>query len=41
MGFPDSFILAESDYRAHGHLGNSVVVPVVSAIAKAMLKNIA
>jgi DNA (cytosine-5)-methyltransferase 1 len=41
MGFPDSFILAENDLRAHRHLGNSVVVPVISAIAKAMLKNIA
>lgn len=37
QGFPDDFILDESDARAKKQLGNSIAVPVVEAIAKEML----
>ena len=36
MGFPDSFKIPVSDTRAYKQFGNSVVVPVMSAIARAM-----
>jgi DNA (cytosine-5)-methyltransferase 1 len=34
MGFPDSFKIPVSDTRAYHQFGNSVVVPVISAVAK-------
>lgn len=36
MGFPDSFKIPVSDTRAYKQFGNSVVVPVMQAIARAM-----
>jgi DNA (cytosine-5)-methyltransferase 1 len=36
MGFPDSFKIPVSDTRAYKQFGNSVVVPVMEAVAKAM-----
>lgn len=38
MGFPDSFKIVVSDTRAYKQFGNSVVVPVVEAIAREMVK---
>lgn len=38
MGFPDSFAIPVSDSQAYRQLGNSVVVPLVRAIAVEMLK---
>ena len=34
MGFPDSFAIPVSDTQAYRQFGNSVVVPVVKAVAK-------
>lgn len=36
MGFPDSFQIPVSDTQAYRQFGNSVVVPVISAIAQLM-----
>jgi DNA (cytosine-5)-methyltransferase 1 len=36
MGFPDSFEIPVSDTQAYRQFGNSVVVPVIEAIAKPM-----
>jgi DNA (cytosine-5)-methyltransferase 1 len=36
MGFPDSFVIPVSDTQAYKQFGNSVVVPVVEAVAQAM-----
>ena len=36
MGFPDSFKIPVSDTRAYKQFGNSVVVPVMQAVARAM-----
>jgi DNA (cytosine-5)-methyltransferase 1 len=36
MGFPDSFLIPVSDTQAYKQFGNSVVVPVVAAVARAM-----
>ena len=36
MGFPDSYKIVCSDGQAYKQFGNSVVVPMISAIAKAM-----
>lgn len=36
MGFPDSFRIPVSDTQAYRQFGNSVVVPLITAIAKAM-----
>lgn len=36
MGFPDDFKIVVSDTQAYKQFGNSVVVPVISAVAKAM-----
>ncbi|MEA3395013.1 MAG: DNA (cytosine-5-)-methyltransferase [Pseudomonadota bacterium] len=36
MGFPDTFRIPVSDTRAYKQFGNSVVVPVIEAVAKAM-----
>jgi DNA (cytosine-5)-methyltransferase 1 len=38
MGFPDSFKIVCSDTKAYKQFGNSVVVPVVEAIAKEILR---
>jgi len=38
MGFPDSFIIPVSDTQAYKQFGNSVVVPLVSDIAKEIKK---
>lgn len=40
MGFPDSFQIPVSDTQAYKQFGNSVVVPVVEAIAKAMAPHV-
>lgn len=37
MGFPESFKIVVSDTQAYRQFGNSVVVPVVAEIAKAMI----
>ena len=34
MGFPDDFKIPVSDTQAYKQFGNSVVVPVVEAVAK-------
>lgn len=34
MGFPESFVIPVSDTQAYRQFGNSVVVPVISAIAR-------
>lgn len=36
MGFPDTFKIPVSDTRAYKQFGNSVIVPVMEAIARAM-----
>ena len=36
MGFPEAFKIPVSDTSAYQQFGNSVVVPVVEAIARAM-----
>ena len=41
MGFPDSFSIGVSDTRAYKCFGNSVVVPVVETIARAMAAHLA
>lgn len=38
MGFPDSFVIPVSDTQAYKQFGNSVVVPVVSAVASELVK---
>ncbi|HTB79279.1 MAG TPA: DNA (cytosine-5-)-methyltransferase [Opitutaceae bacterium] len=38
MGYPDSFKIPVSDTQAYRQFGNSVVVPVVERIAKAVVK---
>lgn len=40
QGFPDDFILAESDTQAYKQFGNSVAVPVIESIAKEVLKTL-
>lgn len=40
MGFPDSYKIVCSDTRAYQQFGNSVVVPMIAAVAKAMAKHI-
>ena len=41
MGFPDSFEIAVSDTRAYKQFGNSVVVPLVEAVACEIVKALA
>lgn len=36
MGFPDTFVIPVSDTRAYKQFGNSVVVPLIERVAKAM-----
>lgn len=40
MGFPDTFKIPVSDTQAYRQFGNSVVVPVVSKIAKTVLETL-
>lgn len=40
MGFPDTFEIPVSDTQAYKQFGNSVVVPVIEAIAKHMLSTV-
>ena len=40
MGFPKNFKIPVSDHQAYKQFGNSVVVPVVKEIAKAMINSI-
>jgi DNA (cytosine-5)-methyltransferase 1 len=40
MGFPDSFKIPVSDTQAYKQFGNSVVVPVVEAIAKSVAESL-
>lgn len=40
MGFPDTFKIPVSDTRAYKQFGNSVVVPVMQAVAQAMRSHI-
>lgn len=40
MGFPDTFKIPVSDTRAYKQFGNSVVVPVMKAVAEAMRPHI-
>lgn len=40
QGFPDDFIFSVSNAQAYKQLGNSVTVPVIEEIVKAVLKNI-
>lgn len=36
MGFPDSFVIPVSDTQAYKQFGNSVVVPVMTEVARLM-----
>jgi len=38
MGFPDSFIIPVSDNQAYHQFGNSVIVPLMEAVAKQIVK---
>lgn len=38
MGFPDSFIIPVSDTQAYRQFGNSIVVPVVTAVAERIME---
>jgi DNA (cytosine-5)-methyltransferase 1 len=40
MGFPETFKIVTSDTRSYMHFGNAVVVPVVEAIAREMLRSL-
>lgn len=40
MGFPETFQIVGSDTRAYRQFGNSVVVPVVQAVAQAMVTSL-
>jgi DNA (cytosine-5)-methyltransferase 1 len=40
MGYPDSFKIVGADATAYKQFGNSVVVPVVSAIAQRVMKTL-
>lgn len=40
QGFPDSFIIPVSDTQAYRQFGNSVVVPLMAAIAKLVVKKL-
>ena len=40
MGFPEKFKIAVSDNQAYRQFGNAVVVPVVSHVARAMVKKL-
>lgn len=38
MGFPDSFIIPVSDNKAYKQFGNSVIVPLIKAVAEQVIK---
>jgi DNA (cytosine-5)-methyltransferase 1 len=40
MGFPDTFVIPVSDTQAYRQFGNSVIVPVIAAIARQMKQHI-
>ena len=40
MGFPDDFVIPVSDTRAYKQFGNSVVVPMMTAVASAMVPRV-
>lgn len=40
QGFPDSFVIPVSDTQAYRQFGNSVVVPLMAAVAKLVVKKI-
>lgn len=40
MGFPDNFVIPVSDTQAYKQFGNSVVVPMMSAVAEALRPSI-
>ena len=40
MGFPDTYKIPVSDTQAYKQFGNSVVIPVIAAVAKLMLPHI-
>ena len=40
MGYPDTFAIPVSDTQAYKQFGNSVVVPVIEAVAKAMVPRV-
>jgi DNA (cytosine-5)-methyltransferase 1 len=40
MGYPESFKIIVSDAAAYKQFGNSVVVPVVSAVAEKVMKTL-
>lgn len=40
QGFPDEFIIPVSDTQAYKQFGNSVVVPLIEAVAKLIIKNL-
>jgi DNA (cytosine-5)-methyltransferase 1 len=40
MGFPDSFRIPVSDTQAYRQFGNSVVVPVISEVARIMVPHV-
>ncbi|MFA6977614.1 MAG: DNA (cytosine-5-)-methyltransferase [Mesotoga sp.] len=41
MGFPDSFRIPVSDTQAYRQFGNSIVVPLVTAVSEAVLRHMA
>jgi DNA (cytosine-5)-methyltransferase 1 len=40
MGFPDSYKIPVSDTQAYREFGNTVVIPVVEAIAKSIVNKL-
>ena len=40
QGFPDSFVIPVSDTQAYRQFGNSVVVPLMAAVAKLVVAKI-
>jgi DNA (cytosine-5)-methyltransferase 1 len=40
QGFPDSFAIPASDLQAYKQFGNSVAVPVVEILTKALVKTL-
>ncbi len=40
QGFPDEFVIPVSDNQAYKQFGNSVVVPLIQAVGKEMIKSI-
>ena len=40
MGFPEKFKIPVSDNQAYRQFGNAVVVPVVTAIARSVVKTL-